>query len=60
MGAGGDGIGASVHHASIKAVGHREGLQVRLQSQWEGQLVDQVDRRAGNDGATAEVLQTEH
>lgn len=59
-GVGGDRVGASVHHASVEAVGHGEGLQVGLQSQREGELINQVDRSARDDGATAEVLKTQH
>lgn len=57
---GGDGVGASMHHAGVEAVGHGEGLQVRLQSQREGEFIDQVDWSAGDDGATAQVLKAQH
>lgn len=59
-GVGSDGVGASVHHAGVEAVGHGEGLEVRLESQREGELIHQVDRSAGDDGATAEILKTQH
>lgn len=58
-GIGSDRVGASVHHAGIEAVGHGEGLQVGLESQWKGEFINQVDWGAGDDGATAEVLKTQ-
>ena len=57
--AGGDGVGASMHHDGVHAVGHGEGAQVGLDGHREGQLVDEVDRGAGDYGATAEVLEAE-
>lgn len=58
--AAGEGVRAAVHHDGVHAVGHGEGLQVALDGDGKGQLVDQVDGRAGDDGAAAEVLQAEH
>lgn len=57
---GDDGVRASVHHAGVEAIGHGERLEVGLESQREGELVDEVNRSAGHDGATAEVLETQH
>lgn len=57
---GGDRVGASVHHAGVEAVGHGEGLEVGLESQREREFVNQVNRSAGDDGATAEILETQH
>lgn len=57
---GGDRVRTSVHHAGVEAVGHGERLQVRLESQREGELINQVDGGAGDDGATAEILKTQH
>lgn len=59
-GGGGDGVGASVHHASVETVGHGKGLEVGLEGEGQGQLVHKVDRRAGDNGAAAEVLKTQH
>lgn len=59
-GVGGDGVGASVHHAGVEAVGHGEGLEVGLESQRERKFIHQVNRSAGDDGATAEILKTQH
>lgn len=53
-------VGASVHHDGVHAVGHREGLEVRLDGDGQRQLVDEVHRRARHDGPAAEVLQAEH
>lgn len=39
-------VGASVHHDGVHAVGHGEGLEVRLDGDRQRQLVDEVDRRA--------------
>lgn len=49
-----------MHHDCVHPVGHREGLQVALDGDGERQLVNQVHRRAGDDGTTAQVLQAEH
>lgn len=49
-----------MHHDGVHPVGHGEGLQVALDGNGEGQFVDQVHRRARDDGATAQVLQAEH
>lgn len=57
---GGDGVGASVHHAGIEAIGHGERLEVGLEGQGERKLVNQVDRGARHDGTTAQVLETQH
>lgn len=57
---GGDGVGPSVHHAGIEAVGHGERLEVGLESQGERKLVNKVDRGAGHDGTTAQVLKTQN
>lgn len=59
-GVGDDGVRASMHHAGVEAIGHGEGLEVGLESQREGEFVDQMNRSAGHDGATAEVLKTQH
>lgn len=48
-----------MHHDSVHAVGHGEGLEVRLDGDGQRQLVDEVDRRARHDGSAAEVLQAE-
>lgn len=56
----GERVRASVHHDSVHAVGHGEGLEVGLDGDGQRQLVDEVDRRAGHDGSAAEVLQAEH
>lgn len=49
-----------MHHHGVHAVGHGEGLQVALDGDGKRQLIDQVDRRAGNDGPTTEVLEAEY
>lgn len=54
------GVRAAVHHHSVHAVGHGEGFQVALDGDGKRQLIDQVDRRAGNDGPTTEVLEAEY
>lgn len=53
------GVGTAVHHDGVHAVGHGEGFQVALDGDRERQLIDQVDRRAGDDGPTTEVLEAE-
>lgn len=53
-------VGASVHHDRVHAVGHGEGLQVRLYGHGQRQFVDEVNRSAGDDRPTAQVLKTEH
>lgn len=53
-------VGASVHHDSVHPVGHGEGFQMALNGYGKRQLVYQVHRSAGDDGATAQVLQAEH
>lgn len=53
-------VRAAVHHDGVHAVGHGEGLQVTLDGHRERQLVNQVHRRAGDDGTATQVLQTEH
>ena len=58
-GIGGDRVGASVHHTGVESVGHGEGLEVGLESQREGEFIDQVDGGTGDNGATAEVLKTQ-
>lgn len=60
MRAGGDRVGASVHHAGVEAAGHGEGLEVGLESQRQREFVDQVDRSAGHDAAAAKILETQH
>lgn len=52
-------VRASVHHDGVHAVGHGEGLEVRLDGDGQRQLVDEVHRRARHDGSAAEVLQAE-
>lgn len=49
-----------MHHDGVHAVGHGEGLEVRLDGDWQRELVNEVDRRARHDGSAAEVLQAEH
>lgn len=49
-----------MHHHCIHAVGHGEGLQVALDGDGKGQLVNEVDGCAGDNRAAAEVLQAEH
>lgn len=48
-----------MHHDGIHAVGHGEGLEVRLYGHGERQLVNEVHRRAGDNGAAAKVLEAE-
>ena len=60
VGGGGDGVGAAVHHAGVEAIGHGEGLEVGLQGRGQGQLLHQVDGRAGHDGAAAQLLEAQH
>lgn len=48
-----------MHHDSVHAVGHGEGLEVALDGDGQWELVDEVDRGAGDDGTAAEVLQAE-
>ena len=49
-----------MHHNSVHAIGHREGLEMALDGDRKRELVDEVHGGAGNDGPAAEVLQTEH
>lgn len=49
-----------MHHDSIHPIGHGEGLQVTLDGDGEWQLIDQVHRRARDNGTTTQVLQAEH
>lgn len=48
-----------MHHDSVHAVGHGEGLEVGLDGDGEWELVDEMDRRARHDGPAAQVLQAE-
>lgn len=48
-----------MHHDCIHAIGHRERFEVGLDSHRERQFVDEVHRRAGDDGAAAQILETE-
>lgn len=59
-GCGCDGVGAPVHHPCVEAVGHGERLEVGLKGQRQRQFVHQVNRSAGDDGATAQVLKAQH
>ena len=58
-GAAGQRVRASVHHDGVHPVGHGERLQVGLDGHRQRQLVDEVDRSAGDDGPAAQVLQSE-
>lgn len=49
-----------MHHDSIHAIGHREGLEVALDGDGQRELVDEMHRGTGDDGTAAEVLQTEY
>lgn len=53
-------VGPTVHHDGVHAVRHGERLQMALDGYWKRQLIDQVHRGTGNNGATAQVLQTEY
>lgn len=52
-------VRASVHHDSIHAVGHGEGLEVGLDGNRQRELVNEVDRCARHDSSTAKVLKAE-
>lgn len=49
-----------MHHDCVHAVGHGERLEVGLYGHGEGQLINQVNRGAGHDGAAAKILKAEH
>jgi hypothetical protein len=49
-----------MHHDSIHAVGHGEGLEVALDGDWQWKLVDEMHWCAGDNGTAAEVLQAEN
>lgn len=48
-----------MHHDCIHAVGHGERLEVRLDGHGEGQLINEVHRRAGDNGTAAKILEAE-
>ena len=49
-----------MHHDSIHAIRHGERLEVRLDGHREGQLVNEMDRCAGNNRTATKILQAEH
>ena len=49
-----------MHHDRVHSVGHGERLKVGLDSHREGQLVNQVHRRAGHYGTAAKILKAEN
>lgn len=53
-------VGTPMHHDSIHAIGHREGLEVAFDGDRQRELIDEVHGGAGDDGTAAEVLQAEH
>lgn len=59
-GAGGERVGAAVHHPGIQATGHGEGFEVAPQGHGQREPVDQVHGRAGHHGSAAEVLEGQH
>lgn len=58
-GAGGERVGAAVHHPGVQPVGHGEGLEVAPQGHGQWQLVHQVHGRAGHHRSAAQVLQAQ-
>ncbi len=48
-----------MHHDGIHAIGHRERLEVGLDGHREGQFINKVHRRAGDDGTAAQILEAE-
>lgn len=49
-----------MHHDSVHAVGHGKGLEVALDGDRQWELVNEVHRGTGYNGAAAEVLQAEN
>lgn len=59
-GAGGEGVGAAVHHPGVEAAGHGEGFEMAPQGHGQRELVYQVHRCAGHHRSAAQVLQAQH
>lgn len=59
-GAGGERVGAAVHHPGVQAAGHGERFEVASQGHGQRELVHQVHGRAGHHRPAAQVLQAQH